>query len=591
MNLVVQNPQDPRINAGLNNLVAKETYAVARSKVSEGNEQTSPQSPAERPKYQLWPMLKRAVPSPSGRVHELMTSQSSPSLRETGMQLPFGSTIIKLKHPKEGPLMRRRKISFPELGTGPMTTVQEHYMDSPTIPGRYPVHERSNSAPGSSWGRSPFEDIILEPVSEPVILSPEGNDRKPRPSPSGDNETGGQDQKSLETSTKESSAADPEPEKPPAVPPKSPRTVLRKPSTAQPPKSRFNAPLATDISLNNQASTTSSPGESASPSHITSQWPGAHSRPRAATALDGRRSPHMWNLLSRSESCRHKRSESASAGTGVTGGTQEQNRAVRREHKRDFSETSIMDRGRPPKKDRSLATKMSKRRPSEENMPFLTLPSGLTPQDASSVLSPEDIERLQEQARCQAEKFEVLKYSEVKKLSQELRVLDERCEYLRNTHNSLRSGRRNLHERMVTYLKSPRLSKFCRESMLKQEEALAELDQSIDEWVTKLEHAENRRTRVRQKLLEHMAAVLVLQTNKAGSQAFKEQTPPQSPTKTNDQPGVNRKDVESIKVYADSRVYADAKVYALFADIEKEMELMAEIRNGSSSRQDDIALA
>lgn len=127
--------------------------------------------------------------------------------------------------------------------------------------------------------------------------------------------------------------------------------------------------------------------------------------------------------------------------------------------------------------------------------------------------------------------------------------------------------------------------------MLKQEEALAELDQSIDEWVTKLEHAENRRTRVRQKLLEHMAAALVLQKTKAGSQAFEEQTPPQSPTKTDDQPGVNRKDVESIKVYADSRVYADAKVYALFADIEKEMELMAGFRNGSSSRQDYVALA
>jgi hypothetical protein len=47
-------------------------------------------------------------------------------------------------------------------------------------------------------------------------------------------------------------------------------------------------------------------------------------------------------------------------------------------------------------------------------------------------------------------------------------------------------------------------------SMLKQEEALAELDASIDDWVTKLEHAENRRTRVRQKLLEHVAAAATL---------------------------------------------------------------------------------
>lgn len=46
--------------------------------------------------------------------------------------------------------------------------------------------------------------------------------------------------------------------------------------------------------------------------------------------------------------------------------------------------------------------------------------------------------------------------------------------------------------------------------MLKQEEALAELDGSIDEWVNKLEQAENRRTRIRQKLLEHVAAAMAL---------------------------------------------------------------------------------
>lgn len=46
--------------------------------------------------------------------------------------------------------------------------------------------------------------------------------------------------------------------------------------------------------------------------------------------------------------------------------------------------------------------------------------------------------------------------------------------------------------------------------MLKQEEALAELDASIDDWVTKLEQAENRRTRVRQKLLEHVAAAATM---------------------------------------------------------------------------------
>jgi hypothetical protein len=88
--------------------------------------------------------------------------------------------------------------------------------------------------------------------------------------------------------------------------------------------------------------------------------------------------------------------------------------------------------------------------------------------------------------------------------------LDERTEYLRRTYHSLRAGRRNLHSRICQYLRSPRMAKFSHESMLKQEEALAELDASIDDWVNKLEQAENRRTRIRQKLLEHVAAAVTL---------------------------------------------------------------------------------
>jgi hypothetical protein len=43
-----------------------------------------------------------------------------------------------------------------------------------------------------------------------------------------------------------------------------------------------------------------------------------------------------------------------------------------------------------------------------------------------------------------------------------------------------------------------------------------ELDHSIDDWVTKLEQAENRRTRVRQKLLEHVAAALTVPPSAIG---------------------------------------------------------------------------
>lgn len=103
--------------------------------------------------------------------------------------------------------------------------------------------------------------------------------------------------------------------------------------------------------------------------------------------------------------------------------------------------------------------------------------------------------------------------------------------------------------------------------MLKQEEALAELDLSIDEWVSKLEHAENRRTRVRRKLLEHVAAALTLQTNRQDSNGYEEaQTPPTSPEKIERPRSIDRREVESIKIYA------------LLADIEQEMEMMVEPR-------------
>ena len=146
--------------------------------------------------------------------------------------------------------------------------------------------------------------------------------------------------------------------------------------------------------------------------------------------------------------------------------------------------------------------------------------------------------------------------------------------------------------------------------MLKQEEALAELDKSIDDWVSKLEQAENRRMRVRQKLLEHVAAALIMkpvggdgakvmggdsghvveQMVGSGVSALSgENTPPRSPTKAQSPErlqrvveevrvaspetssrGRNGRDVESI------RIYADSDVYALLADVEEEINRMGE---------------
>lgn len=158
--------------------------------------------------------------------------------------------------------------------------------------------------------------------------------------------------------------------------------------------------------------------------------------------------------------------------------------------------------------------------------------------------------------------------------------------------------------------------------MLKQEEALAELDSSIDEWVNKLEQAENRRTRVRQKLLEHVAAAVTLAVPASGVVGVSESlqlamgvrpltaaslsTPPRSPTKTAftqsssspspqrvvaqvpstiiEQPSceeaasADAKGAESasqsLRRAETIRVYADNDVYALLADVENAISKM-----------------
>ncbi|KUJ15954.1 uncharacterized protein LY89DRAFT_685840 [Mollisia scopiformis] len=302
-------------------------------------------------------------------------------------------------------------------------------------------------------------------------------------------------------------------------------------------------------------------------------------------------------------------------------------------HRRHESESSasIMDRGRPKKRSQTpidgspIKRSLSKRSPtsspiitnttervekekSEEQKAFEHLPSGIRATDATTHLPAPEILTLRKQAIGQASRFEVLAAKDVEALSRELRALDERCEYLRKTHRSLRSGRRNLHDRICTYLRSPRVARFSHESMLKQEEALSELDSSIDDWVSKLEVAENRRTRVRQKLLEHVAAALIMEPavvpefnvdaerelvkrhvmNMVSTGAQDPNTPPRSPTKASSPERLQRvveevrvaspeatarrggRDVESI------RIYADSDVYALMADLDEEINRMGE---------------
>jgi|TARA_R110002003_G_scaffold41_15_gene2963 hypothetical protein len=127
---------------------------------------------------------------------------------------------------------------------------------------------------------------------------------------------------------------------------------------------------------------------------------------------------------------------------------------------------------------------------------------------------------------------------------------------------------------MISYLRRGETVIFSRESLLKQEEALAELDISIDEFILKLEQAENRRLRLRQKLLEHVAAAIVLNPS-AARDVIAQTTPPRSPTKVEESPArpdraADRKTTESIKIYADGHVLN------LFSDIEKAIGKMCE---------------
>lgn len=299
-------------------------------------------------------------------------------------------------------------------------------------------------------------------------------------------------------------------------------------------------------------------------------------------------------------------------------------------HRRIASESqSIMHRGRPRKRAESHKKDDShyqpscsekKRSRSAEQRAFEELPQGVRPFKAAAQMSANDLAILRQQALGQAERFEVLQAEDVESLSKELHRLDEKAEYLRKTYNSLRAGRRSLHSRICQYLRSPhRGARFSPEPLLRQEEALAELDASIDDWVAKLERAENRRTRVRQKLLEHIAAAAILSVGRETPSPVQVQlpviqdiaTPPRSPVKSTftsrpdsasppplrvvaqvpsmifelpaveeaeeedkDKDGLARKSTVKSSAGESIRIYAGDELFALLTDVEDEIYKM-----------------
>ncbi|KAI9776204.1 MAG: hypothetical protein M1839_000525 [Geoglossum umbratile] len=512
----------------------------------------------ETSKYHLYPASGRMTPSSGRSTPDIASRSATLSMRTSSPCDPTCPQQLLSNRPKTKDIRGRRKISVPELG--PMTTVQEAAMDSPTIPGRPPLHERSISAPGSgtpgtTWRQGPFGDAMMSCVTGPVL--------RPLEAAQSNAESNGlsalpsiyRSASRAQTTIKRHSASPKrlaplviptreraysgksplnnllDDDNPPEVPPKSPR----RPSP--------NRMVSGSIMHANHSS-----------APLTNSTTSAITTPASTTG--GRTSPNIFSTPLRSDSPAQTRS---------------------RFRVRDESPTALIDRGRPSRRPESKTRDSENRPRSAKKSPagikaFEHLPKGCRAEDAVRKLSSSQVINLQRQALGQAERFEVLTQRDVDKLSKELRSLDERCEYLRKTFNSLRSGRRSLHTRMISYLRAPRLAQFSRESILKQEEALAELDASIDDWVDKLAQADNRRTRIRQKLLEHIAVTLTLRPD---SKPQGEHTPPRSPQKAESRPSSrgDRRDVESIKIYADSNVYA------LLADIEQEIGRMVDFND------------
>ncbi|KAF2257970.1 hypothetical protein CC78DRAFT_159147 [Lojkania enalia] len=563
----------PRRSKSLRNLQAEKDSRDPIRPLDKISSQLNLQLQSVPSKYQLWPA--QSSKSPVGRTLPSLTEDRSSALSMGRSPTSLSDTAVFPEGvpfwQRSGSLSRRRKVSVPELGST-MTTVQEMAIDSPTIPGRPPLrqasteafgHERSSSAPGTNWRAGPFGDALMSCVTGPshVYLPPQqasttnspevSNISKLEASVSGKPlspilSPGVKPALKVDTTTVMDAS-----DLPPEVPPKSP--LLERKGSPVPHKlsSKSSATqLRTPASLASGGSTPLSAIEIRRSPGVAAPLPtplSAISNPFSATspssAID-RRSPKV-----------EKRDPLAPSS-----------------HNRNMSDTSIIDRGRPVRRS---SKRQRSRTCSEANNPDTSvqdswrLPQGLKVREASAQMNKSDKELLHKQASDQAQKFEVLNKRDVASMSRELRALDERCDYLRKTYKSLRAGRQKLHGRMISYLKRGETVIFSRESLLKQEEALAELDVSIDEFILKLEQAENRRLRLRQKLLEHVAAALVLQPT-APQSNMAESTPPRSPVKAESPARIERKDVESIKIYADGHVLN------LFSDIEQAIGKMCE---------------
>ncbi|KAL8703004.1 MAG: hypothetical protein Q9201_003820 [Fulgogasparrea decipioides] len=515
-------------------------------------------------------------------------NEGNPQPAETGKVLE--ETLSQTSFNPRALQPKKRKISLPAVDLGRMTVVQEAFVDSPTIPGRPPLLERSMSVPALTLRRLSEEPNQLTPRAA-EFSNPDKKERSQPTSQPGDPElrpakrssslmgmglppliiptAAPKDQKLGQPASSDLRIFD---ALPPKVPPKSPRTESRASPHINKAQHSAHSSISTECSSASSAASACSILGHASPQLVSvpRRTGSPLSRSSPMSAVKNLSPDSLWSKICRLESpARHVRTaDHAEKQIPQHVGMPLTWNATSTPHSRGTSEASTT-RGRPERKDSHFQRSQSKstvRSPSSRKW-SLDLPVGFKVSEAPRQLAEIELRSLKQQADEQVASFEVLQAKDVASLSKELRQLDDRCEYLQRTYQSLQQGRKSLHTRMISYLRSPHLTNFSRDSILKQEEVLADIDDSIGDWIRKSEQAENRRTRIRQKLLEHVAAALTLRPNgTTGSLNIPEEhTPPESPEHDDDFPGNPRRDFQSIKIYA------DAGVAALLAEIDKEI--------------------
>lgn len=386
-------------------------------------------SQSETRKYQLFPREKQAAgPQGKGLDPEQAFALAMAQNGDKTDKPCAGGLRLRIK---EHNLIRRRKVSVPELG--PMTTVHEAAMDSrkstklslssdagdgadllpATIPGRPACHERSISAPGNGWKMhhlayrnethlSPLGDsgsdisttTIPQPQSPknlPPLVIPVQTSSLPKLT----RQLSLSRLRSGSTGSAESSIR-------PARTEESPRT--RSPYTPHSASITASTPMS------------SAPSSTFSNSSLPTPVSG-NTEPRA--------SPKPWKgegNLAGLETPKEQGTEFVQNMATPRSAVEPRSASSFSTHRRNVSESgsvtaSIMDRGRPRKRNDGLKRSASKTSKSAERRAFETLPKGWKVTDAAQMLEQTERAALHKQAMQQAARFEVMRKEDVDSLS------------------------------------------------------------------------------------------------------------------------------------------------------------------------------